>query len=355
MVYSYDFRSDTITKPTPEMLNAILVSEVGDDVYQEDPTVNKLESFIAQLTGKESALFMVSSTMSNQVGLRSHLISPPHSVICDDRAHIHRYEAGGLALISQATTYSIKPSNGVYLTAKDIESALIPEGDVHSSPTKVIELENTLGGAILPLSEMEKIKDLSDINGLKIHLDGARLWNVSVATKTPILEYCKYVDSVNLCLSKGLGSPIGAVLAGSREYINKARHYRKLLGGGWRQAGLLAAAAFVAIDTVWPKMEFDHRRAKRLRDGLAEMGISTALPVDTNIVMAKVGDVKLNVSLLGTECAKLGLLIRSVQSDVVRFVIHHQLDDQAIELLLQAFRTTIELQNSKVNTKATVY
>ncbi|OMJ29712.1 putative low-specificity L-threonine aldolase [Smittium culicis] len=344
MDFKYDFRSDTVTKPTPEMLSAMAVAQVGDDVSREDPTVNELESYIAKLTGKEAALFLVSSTMSNQVGIRSHLTQPPHSIVCDDRAHIHRFEAGAVALISQATTYSIKPANGIYLTSEEIAAAIIPPGDIHSSPTRLIELENSLGGSILPLEEMKKIRALATEKNVKIHLDGARLWNVSIATNIPIIEFCNQVDSVNLCLSKGLGAPVGAVLAGSAEFIETARHYRKLLGGGWRQAGVLASAALVAIKTIWPKMSLDHKRACKLRDGLFELGISTVIPVDTNIVMAKVSDVNLNVNKLGAEAAKLGLKIRDVQAPVVRFVIHHQLTDESIDLLLQAFKLTIASQ-----------
>ncbi|PVU94960.1 hypothetical protein BB561_002151 [Smittium simulii] len=336
----YDFMSDTLTKPTPEMLQAMIAANVGDDVYGEDPTVVDLENYVAELTGKEAAMFCVSSTMSNQVAVRSHLPQPPHSIICDDRAHIHRYEAGGLAIFSQTTTYTITPKNGVYITAEEIRNKLVPHGDVHFCPTKLIEIENTLGGSIMPLDEVTKIRQLANEKGIKVHLDGARLWNVCVATNTDMKVWTSQVDSVNLCLSKGIGAPIGAILAGSKEYIERARYYRKLMGGGWRQAGVLAAAARVAIDTVWPKMALDHANAAALAKGFASRGVNTVIPVDTNMVMLDAKSGGVDVSKLSDECRKFGIRVRSSSPDVIRFVFHHQIDADAVDLVLQAYDNT---------------
>ncbi|PVV03846.1 hypothetical protein BB560_001657 [Smittium megazygosporum] len=338
----YDFRSDTLTKPTPEMLEAMLHAEVGDDVYDEDPTIHKLEKYIVELTGKEAALFCASSTMSNQIAARTHLPKPPHSIICDDRAHIFRFEAGGLAIISQTMVYPITPKNGVYITAEEVRAKIVPAGDPHFSPTRLIEIENTLGGSIMPIEEMEKIKALANEKQIKVHLDGARLWNVCAATNTEMKAWTQHVDSVNLCLSKGIGAPVGAVLAGTKEFIEDAKFYKKLMGGGWRQAGVLAAAALVAIETIWPKMSQDHDRAKKIEQVFAKYGFSTLIPVDTNMVMVNAKGGNLDVAKLSLECKKLGVIIRDSSPDVIRFVVHHHIDDKAVDLIDQALKATLD-------------
>ncbi|PVU84629.1 hypothetical protein BB559_007507 [Furculomyces boomerangus] len=342
--YRYDFRSDTLTKPTPAMLEAMINAQVGDDVYKEDPTIIQLEAYAAKLTGKEAAVFCASSTMSNQIAVRSHIITPPCSVICDDRAHIHRYEAGGMALFSQATTYSIHPKNKVYITAEEIKSNIIPYGDEHFPPTRLIEIENTLGGSIMPLEEMKKIYELAQSKDIPVHLDGARLWNVCAATQTDMKLWTSQVDSVNLCLSKGIGAPVGAILAGSSKFIERARLFRKMMGGGWRQAGVLAAAALVAIETIWPRMADDHRRAKELSEGLLKLGIPTIIPTDTNMVMADTSKVGLDVKKLSEECLKHGVKIRDSAPNMIRFVLHHQIEDEAIQIVLDSAKKTLNSQ-----------
>jgi threonine aldolase len=208
-----DLRSDTVTRPTEAMLRAAASCPVGDDVYGEDPTVNALEQRIAQMTGHEAAVFCASGTMTNQLGLRSHLTQPPHSVLCDARAHIHLYECGGIAFHSQAATVTVRPSNGRYLTAEEIEASIVDE-DQHHAPTRVIALENTLNGMIFPLEEIKRIRQLAQAKRIALHLDGARLWNAAVATGTSLRQYGQLFDSMSLCLSKGMGCPIGSVLVG---------------------------------------------------------------------------------------------------------------------------------------------
>lgn len=208
---SRDFRSDTITVPTPRMFRAMEDASRGDDVYEEDETTAHFQASIAKLAGKEDALFVVSGTMSNQLALRTHLKQPPHSVLLDDRAHVHRYEAGALATLSGATSYTLRPSNGRYLRwEEDIKPNLVLEDDnIHYAPTKIISLENTLYGTVFPQEEIKRISTHARELGIIMHLDGARIWNVAAATGLSIQELCEPFDSVSLCLSKGLGAPIG--------------------------------------------------------------------------------------------------------------------------------------------------
>ncbi len=289
---AYDFRSDTITTPTASMLTAIENTTLFDDVFLEDPTTTSLESSMAALTSHETALLVLSGTMGNQVSLRCHLTQPPHSVLCDSRAHILHSEAGGVASLSGAQVYGIMPSNGVYLTVEDIRRHVIISDDIHSCPTKVISLENTLSGTIMPLSEVRKISAFARENNIKLHLDGARLWEATAAGAGSIPEFCECFDSVSLCFSKGLGAPIGSVIVGSKAFVKHARWVRKSIGGGVRMSGIIAAAARAAIDDVFGhgpngesgRLKETHIRARRIARMWEERGGKVSRPVETNMV-----------------------------------------------------------------------
>lgn len=292
-----DFRSDTITRPTEGMKEAMINAPVGDDVFGDDPTVKQLEKYVAELTQKPAALFCTTGTLTNQLGLTVHL-SPLCEVICDHRAHINTYEVGGIAYHSRAWTKAIIPSDGKHLSADDVEKHLQLSHDSYHKPiTKLISLENSIGGTILPFENIKQIHQVALKHNLKMHLDGARLWNASVSTGVSIAEYCKFFDTVSLCLSKGLGAPIGSVLVGSSADIEKARHFRKLFGAGWRQAGILAAAGLYAIEKQWKRMEQDHQNAKYLEKSFSELGIENgAYPVETNMVWIDTSKAGINLA-----------------------------------------------------------
>ncbi|KNC76931.1 hypothetical protein SARC_10592, partial [Sphaeroforma arctica JP610] len=269
----YDMRSDTVTKPCKGMRQAIASAMVGDDVFEDDYSIRSLEERVAKLCGMEKALFCPSGTMTNQLALRVH-VGALESVVMDHRAHIFHYEGGGLSYHSQAQALPTQPKAGErHLTADVVEAAIFAE-DIHCPTTTLVSLENTLHGSVMPLQYMVDIKKMADEKGVKVHLDGARLWNASVASGVSIEEYCKNVESVSLCLSKTLGAPIGSLLVGDHAFITKARKFRKMFGGGWRQAGLLAAGAMYAIDHNWGStMQAVFDRTKALGEGLRDHGI----------------------------------------------------------------------------------
>jgi len=313
-----DFRSDTVSKPTKEMIAAMYTYPIGDDGYEEDPTVNLLEQTVAELTGMEAAIFVASGIMSNQLALRCHLQSPPHSVLCDARSHVFNLECGGVAIHAGALMTPVKPSNGrTYITATDIEDAIIQKS-IYSAPTKLISLENTLDGEIMPIEAIEGIHNFARAKGIPLHLDGARLWNASCETGIPIKEYAKYFDSVSLCFSKGLGAPIGSVLTGSTEFIELARQWRKIFGGAWRQAGHLAGACLYALENNFPQLNKDHAAAKILGQQLEDMGYKLIKRVDTNMVWVEDSNALIKLRDLANEVASYGFKI----SGSSRFVIH---------------------------------
>lgn len=280
-----EFRSDTFTTPTQSMISSIGLASVSDSVYNEDADTKALEKKVADLMGFEAGLFCMSGTLSNQVALRSHLKQPPHSVLCDYRGHVFVHEAGGLATLSQAMVTDIIPSNGLYLTLEDIVARYIPDdGDIHAAPTKVVSLENTIHGLIYPIEEIKRISEWCRANGLSIHLDGARIWDANIATGVPFTEYGKYFDSISVCLSKGLGAPIGSVLVGSADLIKKANHFKKQNGGGIRQCGMLCRMASIAIDENFSKMKQSHVMAREVADYAESIGLVLEIPCQTNFV-----------------------------------------------------------------------
>lgn len=280
-----EFRSDTFTTPSESMIRSITTASVGDSVYNEDSDTVHLEKKISDLVGFEAGLYCVSGTLSNQIALRSHLKQPPHSIICDNRAHVYVHEAGGLATLSQAMVTPIIPSNGLYLTLEDIIQRYIPDdGDIHAAPTKVISLENTIHGVVHPIEEIIKISKWCRQNNVLIHLDGARIWDAHLATGISLKEYGKYFDSISICLSKGLGAPIGSVLVGSKIFIQKANHFKKQNGGGIRQCGMLCRMASIAVDENLHKMKNAHSMAKEVAEYAESIGLILELPCDTNFV-----------------------------------------------------------------------
>ena len=289
-----DLRSDTVTQPTPAMRAAMADAEVGDDVFGDDPTVKRLEACVADMLGKEAALFAPSGTMANQLAVRAHTESGDE-ILIDANAHIYYYEAGGPAALSGVSCRCLNGVRGIF-TAADVEAALRPS-DQHYPPTKLVCLENTHnrgGGTIWPLERIREVAGFARRQGLRMHLDGARLWNASVATGIAERDYAVHFDSVSVCFSKGLGAPIGSVLCGSRDFIQRARRFRKMLGGGMRQVGILAAGALYALEHQRSRLADDHANARALAQGLARLpGIELdPTTVQTNIVFFNVKTVQ---------------------------------------------------------------
>jgi len=285
-----DLRSDTVTKPSPAMRQAMAQADVGDDVFGEDPTVNRLQHRLAQLLGKEAALFVPSGTMGNQTCVKVHT-QPGDEVIAEKGCHIFNYETGGAAFLSSVQVHPVEGVRGV-LSVEDIKRVIRPHF-YYMPRTRLICLENThnrAGGTIYPVDRIREISDVARNEKIRLHLDGARLWNASVATGIPVKEYAAYFDSVSVCLSKGLGAPVGSVIAGTGEFIEEARHYRKIFGGGMRQAGILAAAGMFALDHNVDRLKEDHEKASFLGRELADIpGFSIDLgSVQTNIVIISV-------------------------------------------------------------------
>lgn len=274
------------------MLEAISQTTLLDDVFNEDPTTNDLQSYVASRTAHEDALLVFSGTMGNQVAIRSHLAQPPYAVLCDHRAHIICYEAGGISAWTGATVQTVVPKNGVHLTLEDVKKHAVLSDNIHHCPTKLISLENTLDGMILPLAEAKRIAEWAHANDIKVHLDGARLWEAVVSGAGSLVEYTSLFDSVSLCFSKGLGAPIGSIIVGSKEFIKKARWFRKSIGGGARQTGILAAAARVALDQTFGTdphgktglLQATHVKAKQIAESWTSRGGKLQYPVHTNMV-----------------------------------------------------------------------
>ncbi|KAH0590412.1 hypothetical protein H2248_000567 [Termitomyces sp. 'cryptogamus'] len=283
---------------------------------------------MAQLTGKEAGLFMPSGTASNQIALRTHLKQPPYSVLCDHRAHIHKYEAGGSAFHSGAAVLPIIPSNGHHLTLADVEPNAVLGSDVHFAPTQVISLENTLNGTIFPQEDIIAISEWAHSHGLKMHLDGARIWHVAVETQTSLKELLAPFDTVSLCFSKGLGAPIGSCLVGPREIINKARWFRKLFGGGMRQTGMLAASAAYALTHNFSQLERVHLLTKKLEAGLEAIGVEITSRAETCMVFYDPSPIGLDYNKIAERASKLSNPLFLGGS---RLVVHIQTSEAAVD------------------------
>ncbi|KAL7319722.1 Threonine aldolase [Mucor circinelloides] len=331
--FIFDLTSDTATIPTDEMFDIMKAATRGDDVYQTDDDCKALEDYVAQQLGHEAGLFCTSGTLSNQLGLRCLLFQPPHSVLCDSRSHVFNYECGGIAYHSQANVVPVV-AKGTYMTAAEVESR-INKDTLCGAITKVVSLENTMNGTIMPIEEIKKIHDVARANNLKMHMDGARLWNASQGSGTPLSEYGKYFDTVSICLSKGAGAPIGSMLTGTKELITRARHIRKMMGGGWRQAGMLAVAARHCINTVVPTMPETHALARKLADHLESLGVKILLPVDTNMIFIDVSRTGLIIADLAEALKAKNIKIFSNTGTTTRIVLHYQITSQAIDDFMQ--------------------
>ncbi|MBD3169229.1 MAG: aminotransferase class I/II-fold pyridoxal phosphate-dependent enzyme [candidate division Zixibacteria bacterium] len=333
-----DLRSDTVTRPSQAMREVIANAEVGDDVFGDDPTVIKLQEMIAELLGKPAGIFFPSGTMSNQVGLRC-LTDRGDEVIIEANAHIFRYEAASGAAINGLQFNTIEGNRGV-ITVGQIERRIRPTNDEHQPLTTLVCLENThnrAGGALFPLDEIERIRELCLKHGIKTYLDGARLWNASAASGIPLNEYTKHFDLVSVCLSKGLGAPIGSVLVGDEKTIVLARRYRKAYGGGMRQVGIIAAAGMYAVEHNLHRLKDDHARAKKIAGTLKDLPGIKLHPVETNIVIFDVSGLDVTPEKIEDDLRERGLLIVGMGGGLLRAVCHLDVDDSDIDLACGIF------------------
>jgi threonine aldolase len=338
-----DLRSDTVTKPTPAMRKAMAEAQVGDDVFGEDPTVNLLQEKVANLLGKEAALFVPSGTMGNQLSIKSHT-QPGDEVIIESSSHPYNFEGGAGAALSGIQFQCLRGVRGI-LDASQIEEAIRP-ADHHFPVTKLVCLENTHnrgGGSTFPLEKMAEIYRLAKSKGLLVHLDGARLWNASVATGIKPHEYAQWADSVSVCLSKGLGAPIGSLVAGSELFIDRVHRFRKMFGGGMRQVGIIAAAGIYALDHHFERLKEDHQNAKRLAVSLKEFkGVSIdPRHVETNIVIFDVANTRMTALQVAEMMKKESILIHAIGKTQIRLVTHLDVTAEDIEKALKAFRKVL--------------
>ncbi len=338
-----DLRSDTVTKPSQEMRKAMYEAEVGDDVFREDPTVNKLQDYAAQLLGKEAALFVSSGVMGNQICLNV-LTNPGDEVICERDAHIFNYESGTPAAISGIQLLPVPGVKGV-MSAEEVEKYIRPKSAYYMPRSKVIAVENTHNracGAIQPIEKIIELKELAKKYNLFYHLDGARIWNASVESGISVKEYASHFDTISCCLSKGLGAPVGSIIAGSKEFINEAFRVRKAWGGGMRQVGILAAAGLYALQNNIERLKEDHQKAKLLGEALNELkNIEIDInDVQTNILIFKPLNISAENSIV--KCKEKGLLISVGKVDSMRAVTHLDVSfedvNKAIKIFQEVFR-----------------
>jgi len=336
-----DLRSDTVTNPTPEMRRAMFEAEVGDDVYGEDPTVNNLEIIAAERMGKEAALFTTSGTQSNLTAVLTHT-RHGNEVILGSDAHIFWYEVGGAAALGGVIMHTVPNDRSGRLDPNDVEQAIRGK-NLHYPETTLICLENThnrCGGAVLTPDYTKEICDLAHTHGLKVHLDGARIFNAAIALGVPVPLLTGNVDSVSFCLSKGLSAPVGSLLCGSKNFVERARKYRKMLGGGMRQAGVLAAAGIVALETMVNRLAEDHTNAKRLAQGLARIKGITLYQDDvpTNIVMFALSP-ELSTSEFIEALLKSGVKVSSRGGNLFRAVTHRMISSSDIDEAVTLIKT----------------
>jgi len=334
-----DLRSDTATRPTKGMLEAMWGAEVGDDVFGEDPTVNKLEEKAAGMFNMEAALFCPSGTMTNQIGIKTH-VQAGDEIIIDRTAHIYNFEGGGIAFHAGASVRTIDGDRG-RITPQDILDNINPPGD-HYPKTALVTIENTsnkAGGSYYTLEEMQAISKVCRDEQLKIHLDGARIFNALVEIEHDPAELGGLFDSISFCLSKGLGAPVGSLLLGSKEYIKRARRIRKVMGGGMRQGGYLAAAGIYALTHHIKRLKEDHRRAKELGEGLKTLSyVSELLPIDTNIIVFKLIESCKREDFIG-KLLKKDIKVVPFGPQTIRMVTHLDFDDEMLEKVLRVLKS----------------
>jgi len=329
-----DLRSDTVTKPSAGMREAMAKALVGDDVYGEDPTINSLEERVAKLFGKEAALFCPSGSLANQLSIRM-LVAPGEELITETNSHIVRAELGAGAVFSGITTRTWLASRGL-LSADDALNIARPDSGPYLVSTTAIAVENTHnfgGGTIQPISEIKKLREESEKLGIALHLDGARIWNAHIASGVELIEYGKYFDTLSVCLSKGLGAPVGSLMIASKERVAKARQWRKRYGGGMRQAGIVAAAGHYALDNNLPLLKVDHVRAKSIASAVAAVAPKVIDPatVDTNIVGLELATLKISASELSNQLKEKGILAGALGPKYLRLVTHLDLTDGDVE------------------------
>ncbi len=330
-----DLRSDTVTKPTPAMLDAMMAAKVGDDVFDEDESVLALENKAAAMFGKEVGLFCPSGTMANQIAIKCH-VQPADEVICDISAHVYNYEGGGIAFHSGASVRLINGDRGVF-TAQDVLNSIQPD-NIHYPVSKLVCIENTCnrgGGRCWELQEMQQIKDVCDKHQLKLHLDGARIFNAIIHKGYSAKEVGSLFDTISICLSKGLGAPVGSVILGDKETIKNAKRYRKLFGGGMRQAGYLAVAGIFALDNHIERLKEDHIRAKRLEEALNKMHyVAEVFPVETNIVVFRLKP-EIDVTNFLYKLAEKNIKSVGFGPQAVRFATHLDINNTMIDYVIE--------------------
>lgn len=334
-----DFRSDTVTRPTPGMLEAMMKAPVGDDVFGEDPTVNQLEAISAAAFGMEAALFCPSGTMTNQIAIKCHT-QPGDEVICDKMSHIYQYEGGGIAVNSGASVRLIEGNRG-RITAAQVSESINPD-DVHKPVSRLVSLENTAnrgGGSCYDFRDIQEIREVCLENNLKLHLDGARLFNALVARNETCRQYGEVFDSISICLSKGLGTPVGSVLIGTSELIRKARRVRKLFGGGMRQAGYLAAAGVYALEHHVSRLAEDHRHAREIEAALrARDFVGEILPVETNIIIFEVKG-RYTAAQLATRFREEDVYMIAISPKQIRIVVHLDIKPADVKRTIELLET----------------
>jgi threonine aldolase len=341
-----DLRSDTVTKPTPEMREAMAEAEVGDDVYMDDPTVNKLQEKAADMLGKEDSLFVPSGTMGNLLALLVHCQRGDEAIV-GNKSHIYLNEAGGMSALGGIHPHPVANQVDGTLDLDDILASIQTE-DVHHTITRLICLENTqnvCGGMALSAEYTRSVGKIAQDNNLSLHIDGARIFNAAAAQKVSVKELVAPADSVMFCLSKGLAAPVGSMLVGTKKFINRARHLRKMLGGGMRQAGVLAAAGLISLEKMTGRLEQDHIRARKLADGLKNIrGLSLDLgsPYTNMIYLNLADDLLVKGEQICMEMEKLGVLVDMGYSKQFRLVTHYWVDDAAVNKAVEAFNQVLK-------------
>ncbi|MDQ0411855.1 low-specificity L-threonine aldolase [Mesobacillus stamsii] len=332
-----DLRSDTVTKPTDEMRRAMYAAEVGDDVYQEDPTVNELEETAAEILGKEKALFVTSGTQGNQIAVLTHC-RPGQELLLEEESHIFYYESGAVAALAGVQTRTIAGKKGA-MDPNDVLNAIRTE-DIHYPETGLICLENThnrAGGAVIPVENMEAVYNTAKANNVPVHLDGARLFNAAAAAGVDVKEFAKYTDTVQICLSKGLGAPVGSIIAGSSDFIKTARKWRKRLGGGMRQAGIIAAPGLIALTKMKDRLGEDQWNARILAEGIESIpGMKLARHPETNIVVADVTGLNITSEDFVKKLRSEGVISGTFGPTLVRFVTHYDVKEDQIQKAIEA-------------------
>ncbi len=332
-----DFRSDTVTRPTPAMQEAMMKAKVGDDVFGEDPSINELEQMASTMFGIEAALFCPSGTMTNQIAIKCHT-QPGDDVICDESSHVYQYEGGGIAFNSGASV-RLLPGDLGRITAEQVRNAIQPD-DPHRPHSSLVCLENTSnrgGGSCYDFEEIKKIKLVCTENNLAFHLDGARIWNALVAKKETPKQYGEVFDSISICLSKSLGCPVGSLLLGKKDLIKKARRVRKAFGGGMRQAGFLAAAGVYALEHHIERLAEDHAHAKEIAATIAKKGFTKfVLPVETNIIIFELND-SISAPELVAKLKEHNILGYAISTNRIRLVLHLDISKAMTKTTIQVF------------------